>query len=532
MRGSGSLRGFIAVALAAVFVASSFDTAWTARTPSFTSHVDPSLRAGEVALVQTTAGLAGALSLKLAQLGAVDIQTEAAADTVIARLSAPALDAIAHDASVTVATRDIAVTALDSGRWTGFERPATNGRDAESDARGIGTGRNSSTNGNANSSTSSKGVSASMLAIHGPRAWTLATGEDVTVAIMDTGVAEHPDLRGKVRARLDFVKDGNLLADPGGHGTFIAGLIAADGGMKGVAPDASLVSLRVLDANGNGMMSNVVKAFNWVLAQRRTNKVNILNLSWGAPQATSYHKDILSALVEATWFSGVAVVAASGNGGPSAGSVTSPASDPFIVTAGSFNDHGTAITSDDVYSSFTGRGPTLDGFAKPDVLAPGEHIASLRAAGVTYLGADGTPIGSPSDLYIHMTGTSASAGFVSGVAALVASAHWRYTPTQIKGALVASTRPISGSVAGAVDAANALVRAPVAVNVGLKPSQLLMSLLAKAHKLVVNGVTWEGVTWDGVTWESVSWESISWETVSWETVTWEGVTWEDMVSDQ
>jgi hypothetical protein len=121
---------------------------------------------------------------------------------------------------------------------------------------------------------------------------------------------------------------------------------------------------------------------------------------------------------------------------------------------------------------------------------------------------------------------------VSGVAALVAAARWRYSPTQVKGALVASTRPILGSTAGAVDAASALVRTPASVNVGLKPSQLLLSALTTLHRLKVHGVTWEGVTWDGVTWESVSWESVSWETVSWETVTWEGVTWEDMVSQE
>jgi serine protease AprX len=522
MRGTGSLKGFVAAVIAVAFVASSLGTAWTARTPSFSSHIDPSLRAGEVALVHTSGGHAGALSLKLSELGAVNVETEYAADTVIARLSSAALAAIATDPTVTVATRDIAVIALDSGRGnTGFEPSAQTGRDAADDATGTG--------GKGRTATSS-GASASVLAIHAPRAWTQSNGDGITVAVMDTGIADHPDLRGKVRARVDFVHDGSTLADPGGHGTFIAGVIAANGGMKGVAPEASLVSLRVLDANGNGSLANVVKAFDWVLQRGRSTKVDVLNLSWGAPQATSYHKDILSALVEAAWFSGVTVVAATGNEGPAAGSVTAPASDPFVVSVGSFNDKGTASALDDVFSSFTGRGPTLDGFAKPDTLAPGEHVASLRAAGVTYLGADGSPIGSPTDLYIHMTGTSASAAFVSGVAALVAAAHGRYTPTKIKGAIVASARPILGSAAGAVDASSALVKTPASVNVGLTPSRLLLTLLTSGHQLKVHGVTWEGVTWDGVTWESVSWESISWETVSWETVTWEGVTWEDIVS--
>ena len=527
MRGLGRLRGSIAAVLAVAFIATSFDTAWTARVPS-ASRVDPSLSAGEVALVHTTGGHAGALSFSLAQLGATEIETDDAIDMVVARLSPAALSAISHDPMVTLATRDIPIIALDGGKGnTGFEKADKNGH--------AGQGNN-----NVDRVSTTSGATVSLMAIHGPQAWAVSTGEGTTVAIMDTGIAEHPDLRGNLRARLDFVKDGNFKDDAGGHGTFIAGVVAANGTMRGVAPDAKLVSLRVLDGNGNGTLKSVISAFEWVLKNQARDRVDVLNLSWGAPQATTYHKDLLSALVEAAWFSGVTVVAAAGNDGP--GTVTSPASDPFIVTVGSFNDRGTSAAADDTFSSFSASGPTLDGFAKPDVLAPGEHVKSLRARGVTYLGADGNPVGSLTDLYIHMTGTSASAAFVTGIAALVASAHRAYSPTKIKGALVASTRPIAGSIAGAVDALNALTRTPAMVNVGLKPSKLLLALLARSHQLKVlgvtwegvtwDGVTWDGVTWDGVTWESVSWESISWESVSWETVTWEGVTWEDSVSDE
>jgi subtilisin family serine protease len=534
MRGLGSLRGSIAAVLAVAFIATSFDTAWTAREP-LNSRVDPSLSAGEVALVHTTGGHAGALSFSLAQLGATEIETDDAIDMVVARLSPAALDAIKHDATVTLATRDIPIVALDKGKGdTGFEKA-----DAESNKNN--NDKNAGERDNERTTTAS-GASVSVMAIRGPQAWTMSTGEGVTVAIMDTGIDEHADLRGRVRNRVDFVKDGSAKKDAGGHGTFIAGIIAANGDLKGVAPDARIVSLRVLDANGNGTLKGVIAAFQWVFKNQARNKVDVLNLSWGAPQATTYHKDLLSALVEAVWFSGVTVVAAVGNDGP--GAVTSPAADPFIVTVGSFGDHGTAAAGDDTLSSFSASGPTLDGFAKPDILAPGEHVKSLRVRGVTYIGADGNPVGSATDQYIHMTGTSASAAFVTGVAALVASDHKRYKPTQIKGAIVASTRRIAGSLAGAIDAPNALERTPAAVNVGLRPSKLLLALLARSGQLRVKGVTWEGVTWDGVTWdgvtwdgvtwdgvtwESVSWESVSWESVSWETVTWEGVTWAQSV---
>ena len=171
-------------------------------------------------------------------------------------------------------------------------------------------------------------------------------------------------------------------------------------------------------------------------------------------------------------------------------------------------------------------------------------MASLRVAGLTYRDASGVPIGSATDRYIHMTGTSASAAFVSGVAALVMSAHKRFGPTEVKGAIVASGRPVQGSVTTAVDASAALVRTGTA-NAGLHPSRLLVMLLATSHALKLKGVTWEGVTWEGITWdgitwdgvtwesltwESIRWESVSWESVSWETVRWEGVTWAKRVT--
>lgn len=484
---------FRTTVVAVAFVASSFGAAGPAPSVSFSAPIDPSLRAGEVALVHTMAGHAGALSLKLADLGAVDIETATAADTVIARLSSDALAALATDPTVVVAARNIGVRALDGGR------------DLESEDGGV-----------------SAPDSAGIRAISGPQAWQRSTGKGVTVALMDSGIARHPDLAGgTVVARVDFVGDGATSLDPAGHGTHIAGLIAADGERyKGMAPDAKLISLRVLDANGSGDMADVVRAFDWVLKHGNRNNIKVLNLSWGAPQSTSYHSDLLSAMVESAWFRGIAVVAAAGNDGErGAGTITTPGSDPFVITVGSFDDKGTAEFGDDRISSFTSRGPTMDRFTKPDVLAPGRHVKSLRAAYTA------------SDRYIRMTGTSAATGFVSGVAALVAAANPGYSPTKIKGAIVGGARRVSGSATPAVDAARSL-GAMTAVNVGLKPSRLLLTYLIesgvklKGHGVTWEGVTWEGVTWETITWESVSWESVSWESVTWETVTWEGVAWE------
>lgn len=508
MKRVGSFQRLAAVVVTALLLVPSLGTAWTARAPQHTSFIDPSLSAGEVALVHTTAGHAGALSQLLTDLGATDVQAESAVDTVIARLSPQALAAIKTDPSVLIATTDTRIVMTGDG--------------SDQDLDFVGTTNPADSVGGA--------------AINAPFAWPRSTGQGITVALMDSGIAEHPDLFGKVKTRVDFVNDGATLLDPAGHGTHIAGIIAANGTMKGVAPDARLVSIRVLDANGYGQLSSVVKAFAWLVRNKNLQTIDVLNISWGAPQATTYHKDLLSALVEIAWFAGITVVVAAGNGGAGTLSVTSPASDPFVVTVGSFDDQGTVDTSDDVESAFSSRGATLDGFTKPDVLAPGRHVVSLRATGAY------NAVVKPGNLrsknvtatpeYIRMSGTSAAAGFVSGIAALVDAAHRGYTPTQTKGAIVGSGRSLVGASAPAVDAA-AAIDAMSSVNAGMKPSKLLIDMLARGGVRLTGitweGITWEGITWDGVTWERIKWDSVSWETVSWETVSWETVTWEGVV---
>jgi len=258
--------------------------------------------------------------------------------------------------------------------------------------------------------------SPAMQVIDANQAWAGATGHGVTVALMDTGIAEHPDLEGSVVARKDFVNDGTTLLDPSGHGTFVAGLIAAHGeGFRGVAPEAKLVSLRVLDQKGNGTMHAVLAAFDWLLRNRTEMGIKVLNLSFGAPQRSSYHRERLAGVVESAWFAGVTVVAAAGNDGPALRSIAMPGADPFVVTVGSLADQGTAALNDDRESFFSSRGPTRDGFAKPDLLAPGEHIVSLRVPG-TAMDRDGANANA-NGAYARLSGTSASTAMAAGAAA-------------------------------------------------------------------------------------------------------------------
>ena len=447
---------------------------------SWTAPIDPNLAAGDYALVQVAHGSADAVAAKATAAGATDVAALDNLDIVTARISADALRSLQGDWRVSFVTTDAVVTA--AGGFSADVKP-----------------------------------SAGVAAIDAPQAWGVSTGRGITVALMDTGVAAHPDLAGSVLARVDFVGDGASQLDPAGHGTFVAGVIAAHGSsFKGVSPDAKLVSLRVLDANGNGTLHAVLAAFDWLLQNRIAYRIKVVNLSFGARQVSSYQQDLLAAVVESAWFAGVTVVAAAGNRGPLPGTVSTPGADPFILTVGSLDDQGSSGMGDDRESVFSGRGPTRDGFVKPDVLAPGEHVVSLRAN-------DDPTVAD----YTRMSGTSVSSAMAAGVAALVLQVRVWYTPTQVKGAIVAGSRKVWGSKTPGLTANDPLWAIPAPVNAGLVPSALLLRLLASEGTDVGSGGTsWEGISWEGISWESISWEGVAWEAVSWEGVTWDSVTWE------
>src|ERR1700704_1326330 len=356
MKGQVGMQRSVSRLIAPVIVvAVLLGTAWTGRAAVAGADVDPALHSGDVALIQVAAGTAWTVAADLTSAGATQVTAFDNVNVVTARVGDSALALVASDRQVLRATTDAKVVA------SGGDREKDLDRDGDlSDRTSLG-----------------------VAAIGAPNAWSRSTGEGVVVALMDSGIAAHPDLKpGKVIARANFVADGATSLDPAGHGTHLAGVIAANGDLfRGVAPDARLVDIRVLDANGVGKLKGVVAGFSWLLKNRQTLGIDVLNLSIGTAQYRSYHADLLAALAEAAWFSGVTVVAAAGNDGPLPGGVATPGADPFVITVGSFDDQGTVAPEDDRESLFSSRGPTVDGFAKPDVLAPGRRVQSLRADG-------------------------------------------------------------------------------------------------------------------------------------------------------
>jgi serine protease AprX len=410
---------------------------------------------------------------------------------------------------------------------------------------------------------SEDGAAAGRLAprvVRAPDAWSAgATGQGVTVAVVDTGISALPDLEGRIVAVddgtggtadcYDLSGEGHCR-DSYGHGTFMAGLIAGDGtagagAPTGAAPDARLLSVKVAGADGAADVSTVLAAVQWVVSFRDRYDIRVLNLSLGTDSTQSWQDDPLNYAVERAWDAGILVVVAAANTGPAPGSIAKPADDPWVVTVGATDPRGTPGIGDDTVPDFSSRGPTRDGIAKPDVVAPGARVLSLRAPDSTLERA--FPPADPSSPYRTGSGTSMAAAVVSGVAATALEAHPALTPDELKHALRSAARPVASddpSVVGTglVDAAETVAE-PAAgrANAGLDRSTGLGSLGASrgshglrlddpVSTLLTGGQTAQLLLWDPVGFTTGSWTPQTWyvsphATVGWHTAGWAGNNW-------
>ncbi|HET9727991.1 MAG TPA: S8 family serine peptidase, partial [Acidimicrobiia bacterium] len=274
-------------------------------------------------------------------------------------------------------------------------------------------------------------------AMHPGADWGPDAGAGVGVALIDTGVADTPGLTGRLVRSPDFSDETDGL-DHYGHGTFMAGLIAGDGTGSsgslhtGSAPGATVVSVKVAGADGTTTLSRVIAGIGWAISHADTYNIGVMNLSFGVDDVMPYIVNPLSAAVEAAWSSGITVVASAGNDGSDG--VTSPGSDPYVITVGASATNGTTSTADDAMTSWTGR-QDYRLYSKPDVVAPGVSVVSLRAPGSTIDIAH--PEGRVDANYFRGSGTSMSTALVAGSAAILLSHHPDATPDDIKGALLA-----------------------------------------------------------------------------------------------
>src|SRR5712691_7537572 len=268
------------------------------------------------------------------------------------------------------------------------------------------------------------------------------TGQGVTVAVLDSGIDGNAAAFGnRIKARVDLVDPTHPApGDPAGHGTHVAGIVAASRSFPspGIAPDASLVSVRVLDPNGQSRISTVILGLEWVIAHKSSLDIRVVVMALGAPAVAGYRDDPLAAAAELAWRSGLVVVTAAGNSGAGAGTIQTPGIDPLVLTVGASDDNGTPSPTDDLLPTWSSVGPTPDGLAKPDLLAPGRKIVSVRVPGSTLDQLSPTHIEGPTT--IRFSGTSEAAAVAAGAAALLINQRPELSPDQAKALLVSAAR--------------------------------------------------------------------------------------------
>lgn len=284
-------------------------------------------------------------------------------------------------------------------------------------------------------------------------------GRGVTVAVIDSGIYPSPAFGRRIKAFYDFTTGGiraRFPYDDYGHGTHVAGLIgglqSSDLEYQGVAPSVEFVGLKVLDKNGGGKTSDVIRAIEFAVANKTRFGIDIINLSLGHPIYEPAATDPLVQAVEKATKAGIIVVASAGNNGVNPkgeigyAGITSPGNAPSAITVGAADHKATITRDDDRMAIYSSNGPTwYDGLVKPDFVAPGHFLASEAAPGSSLFKTYPSlhKKGPSGKDFMALSGTSMSAAVVSGVVAVLKQARYDLlTPNLAKAVLQFTAIPM------------------------------------------------------------------------------------------
>ncbi|GIJ46562.1 hypothetical protein Val02_34480 [Virgisporangium aliadipatigenens] len=422
------------------------------------------------------------------------------------------------------------------------------------------------------------------------------TGKGVGVAVIDSGIAPATGLSGTGKVvngpdlSLESQATNLRTLDTFGHGTHMAGIVAGrDPGVVagqesadptkfvGMAPDATLLNMKVAATDGAVDVSQVIAAIDWVVVHRNDPGLNIrvINLSFGTDSTQDPRLDPLSHAVEAAWRKGIVVVVAVGNDGAAATRVSMPAANPYVIAVGAADHKGTESKVDDVVADFSTKGNAT---RHADLVAPGRSIISLRTPN-SFLdtmyptGRLATTV-DPSQRYFKGSGTSQATAVVSGAAALLLQQRPTLTPDQVKKLLMLSADPMPQADPVSRGAGQLNIRTAAALPTPLVATAqqkfaastglgTLEGARGTAHVVDPdtgteltgerdimgeawnaaawsasctagtawtttgqwNGRTWSGSGWATGTWTGTNWTSRTWSSRTWSGATWTGTTW-------
>jgi subtilisin family serine protease len=369
---------------------------------------------------------------------------------------------------------------------------------------------------------------------------TTIDGRGVSIAVLDSGIDEshwtikangnHPGVVDKVS-----YTGADAIKDKYGHGTHVASIAAGgsylkSGAYTGVAPGAKLISLQVLDANGNGTISNAIAAIDWCIANKNKNSYNIkvINISFGSVAHDSYVNDPLCKAARRAVNAGIVVVASAGNNGKNSqgqklyGGISSPGIEPSVITVGATNSYGTDARLDDAVTTFSSRGPTrgytivngvkkFDNLIKPDLVAPGNKLIGGCSSNPDQSQdkKNNLVINNPAllasntsvyeDRVMYMSGSSVAAPQVAGAVALMFQANPELTPNLVKSILTYTAQPLSGG--------NTLEQGAGQLNVD---GAVRMAKLVKTTLPTTNGAALLSASLPASQTSTVSGQTISW----------------------
>jgi serine protease AprX len=295
-----------------------------------------------------------------------------------------------------------------------------------------------------------------------------------------------------------------------------------------------------MDDQGMARTSDVIVAADWILANKAQYGIRVANFSLHSSVANSFMYDPLDKAVERLWFNGVVVVVAAGNYGyadrPS-GVPFAPGNDPFVITVGASDTGRSVSVNDDVAAPWSAYGYTLDGFAKPDLAAPGRYMVGPVPTTATLYKERPDHVVEPG--YMELSGTSFAAPIVTGIAALILGKHPSFTPDQVKGALMLGAKPLPRASdlsegVGEVNAGRSVeMSSPPSANQALRrfvasdPITGAPAFNAASWAEAAKGAaSWDSASWDSASWAEASWDSASWAEASWSDASWASASWD------
>jgi serine protease AprX len=357
------------------------------------------------------------------------------------------------------------------------------------------------------------------------------------IAVVDSGVdsARTADFGRRILGTVDFTNSNGK--DENGHGTMVAGIAAGASRLfPGASPTSGVYSLRVVHADGSAYTGDVIAAADWIYNHAFSNNIRVANFSLrnSFPNYAGY--DPLDAAVRRLWLTGTVVVASAGNDG-SGRMLYAPANDPFVISVGAADIADTVTRQDDGNAPWTSYGYTAEGFAKPELGAPGRWMIAPVPGASTLATMFADRLVTPG--YMWMSGTSFAAPVVSGIAAQILARHPGFTPDQVKGALMltAKSAPLATRLSlgvGEVDAA-----AAAAVIHPPNPNQNLYRFVRQDadgapffdwdvwSAYVETNASWTNASWTDASWTDASWTDASWTDASWTDASWTDASWTD-----